>query len=221
MNNLRPTDILGVAYLVIVSVLIFIFIDEISVFNADHSNITSFLKFMFLASFGECLKSRIANNTWKVKGLVIRAIIWGFFGIWISMAFAYTVGGVNALINHGTMPAGFMPLTLSSWTNAFGGYAFTMMFLHYWCDTMLEEGFIWPWHLFGRPSSIRWAKIVFISLIIFWIPAHTFTFSLPAELRVISAAYLSIFLGLILSFAARVGDSKENNLPNDEKLSAV
>ena len=37
----------------------------------------------------------------------------------------------------------------------------------------------------------------------FWIPAHTATFLLPPEYRVLSAAYLSIALGAILSYARR------------------
>ena len=38
---------------------------------------------------------------------------------------------------------------------------------------------------------------------LFWIPAHTITFLLPVQYRVISAAYLSIALGLILAYARR------------------
>ena len=57
--------------------------------------------------------------------------------------------------------------------------------------------------LFGRSGTARWAKIVLISLAAFWIPAHTLTFSLAAEWRIVCAAFLSIALGVILSFAAR------------------
>ena len=38
---------------------------------------------------------------------------------------------------------------------------------------------------------------------IFWIPAHTITFLLPSEYRVLSAAFLSIALGAILAFAKK------------------
>ena len=33
----------------------------------------------------------------------------------------------------------------------------------------------------------------------FWIPAHTITFILPAEYRVLSAAFLGIALGLLVA----------------------
>jgi len=38
---------------------------------------------------------------------------------------------------------------------------------------------------------------------LFWIPAHTVTFLLPPEYRVLAAAFLSIALGAILAFAKR------------------
>jgi hypothetical protein len=38
---------------------------------------------------------------------------------------------------------------------------------------------------------------------LFWIPAHTITFSLPPEYRVLMASFLSIALGGILAFAKR------------------
>jgi len=37
----------------------------------------------------------------------------------------------------------------------------------------------------------------------FWIPAHTITFLLPSEFRVLAAAFLSIALGAILAFAKK------------------
>jgi hypothetical protein len=37
----------------------------------------------------------------------------------------------------------------------------------------------------------------------FWIPAHTLTFLLPSEYRVLAAAMLSIALGLILTITKK------------------
>jgi hypothetical protein len=41
--------------------------------------------------------------------------------------------------------------------------------------------------------------IVFKTIPLFWIPAHTLTFLLPENYRVLMAAYLSVILGFILS----------------------
>ena len=55
---------------------------------------------------------------------------------------------------------------------------------------------------FGTIKEINWDQfirvIVFKTIPLFWIPAHTITFLMPIEYRVIFAAILGIFLGLIL-----------------------
>ena len=55
----------------------------------------------------------------------------------------------------------------------------------------------------GVIESIDWHGFVSFTLFktipLFWIPAHTLTFMLPAEYQVTAAAALSIALGLILS----------------------
>lgn len=45
--------------------------------------------------------------------------------------------------------------------------------------------------------------VVLKTIPFFWIPAHTVTFLLPAEYRVLAAAFLSIALGGILASAKR------------------
>ena len=52
----------------------------------------------------------------------------------------------------------------------------------------------------GRVDYYAYAKNVLIgTLPTFWVPAHTITFLLPGEYRVVFAALLSICLGIILS----------------------
>ncbi|MCX7905011.1 MAG: Mpv17/PMP22 family protein, partial [Caloramator sp.] len=45
--------------------------------------------------------------------------------------------------------------------------------------------------------------VVLKTIPFFWIPAHTITFLLPSEYRVLMASFLSIALGAILSLAKR------------------
>jgi hypothetical protein len=163
-----------------------------------------FAKIALLATFGECLKYRLTTWQWLPAKIAIRFLVWGLFGLWFTAAFPFVAGGVQAL-SAGHLWASASPFWMSIWINLIGGYAFFMMFTHYWIDVMIAEGFCWPWEVLGRPETSRWARIIFISLVLFWIPAHTLTFSLPPALRVTSAAYLSIALGIILSFAARRG----------------
>ena len=42
---------------------------------------------------------------------------------------------------------------------------------------------------------------------LFWIPAHTITFLLPEEFRVLFAAVLSVVLGVLLSFGSRSSEA--------------
>ncbi|EQB89040.1 hypothetical protein M918_22160 [Clostridium sp. BL8] len=47
---------------------------------------------------------------------------------------------------------------------------------------------------------------------IFWIPAHTITFLLPSEYRVLTAALLSIVLGAILATSKAKTSMKQGNV---------
>jgi hypothetical protein len=49
---------------------------------------------------------------------------------------------------------------------------------------------------------VQWGFVFKKTIPLFWFPAHTITFLLPAHLQVLFAAVLSIFLGIILSVAA-------------------
>ena len=53
--------------------------------------------------------------------------------------------------------------------------------------------------------SVQWDFVFKRSIPFFWIPAHTITFLLPAEYRIVFAAMLGIILGIILSIAAQKG----------------
>ena len=80
----------------------------------------------------------------------------------------------------------------------------TFMAVHKCSDTYLEL------RKKGEPHSVSdvvrtvdWSRFVTFTLFktvpIFWIPAHTVTFMLPAEYQVVVAAFLSVALGVILN----------------------
>ncbi len=201
---MRASDMVGVAYVGAITAFI-VFQNELFIsLTARYPYPMGFAKIALLATFGECLKYRLTTGQWIPEKIAVRFLVWGVFGLWFTAAFPFVAGGVQAL-SESHLWASASPFWMSVWINALGGYAFFMMFTHYWIDVMIAEGFCWPWQVLGRPETSRWAKIIFISLVLFWIPAHTLTFSLPPTLRVTSAAYLSIALGVILSFAARRG----------------
>ena len=47
-----------------------------------------------------------------------------------------------------------------------------------------------------------WGFVYKKTIPLFWIPAHTITFLLPAEYRILVAALLGIVLGVILGIAS-------------------
>lgn len=176
-----------------------------------HPFIMGFIKFSILATLGELLAIRISTKTWKIPSYILfRGIIWGFLGIIIVLVFNIFAGGITLVLQKGILPGGdskFIFAFLTSLTmNSF--FAPTMMAFHRVTDTYLDL------KSEGENTSIKiiadridWNS--FVSFVVlktipfFWIPAHTITFLLPVEYRVLAAAFLSIALGAILAFAKR------------------
>jgi hypothetical protein len=56
--------------------------------------------------------------------------------------------------------------------------------------------------------NVQWSFVFKRTIPLFWIPAHTITFMLPDEYRVLFAAALGIALGVILAIASSKGNTK-------------
>jgi hypothetical protein len=97
-------------------------------------------------------------------------------------------------------------------------FGIVFMAMHRMSDTYIEMRYNHK-----KPSqkeliqAIHWDSfitfVVFKTIPLFWIPAHTITFGLPAHYRVVVAAYLSIILGVILVYSNRA--HKETNSNED------
>ena len=81
-------------------------------------------------------------------------------------------------------------LAVSVLTNLFFGPQ--MMFFHRLEDNLI----LWKWDM-ASLTTAWW------TLLWFWIPAHTVTFSLPVEYQIGLAALWSVVLGLILGLVRR------------------
>lgn len=132
-----------------------------------------------------------------------RMAVWGLIGAWISLAFPYAAGGVDALAVAGLWPTDFRAFSISLWANLFSGYAIVMMLTQRWLSRVVDLGLQAPWHMFSDPDFPGWMKVVLLSLVIFWLPAHTVTFLLPDAWRVLFAAFLGLALGVILGLRPR------------------
>jgi len=172
----------------------------------------SFLKFAVLATFGEMLVARLQKGTYLPPqfGLLPKAVVWGILGVFIWIAFGIFSHGVTGIFFAGSVPetAGMRLLnafTISLFMNII--FAPIMMMTHHVTDTYIaQNGGKFPlrgFALLPLLKNINWEKMwgfVYKRTIpFFWIPAHTVTFLLPEELRVLFAVALSVILGLLLT----------------------
>jgi hypothetical protein len=195
-----------------------------------HPMIMSFIKFAVLATLGESIGLRIKEGRYNYRGfgLLPRAIVWGFLGLTIQMAFVIFSQGIPVFLTKilgldfgipEEMTFGsklLIAFCISATMNLI--YAPVMMTLHKITDLHIinnggtVNGLLQPINMGEIMSNINWNvqwNFVFKKTIpFFWIPAHTITFMLPPEYRVLFAAALGIALGVILSLAAIKGKSK-------------
>ena len=179
-----------------------------------------FIKFAVLATMGELLAIRIVEGNWKnPKGVLWRVIVWGIIGMTVTLMFTLFDAGVRSCMERGYLPfvggEGFFPTLVTAFfisaiTNLFFGPSF--MLFHRLTDTWIDLGQ-------GRMLLMRKitmnevldaadlkgfvAFVVCKTIPVFWIPAHTVTFMLPPEYRVLMAAMLSICLGVILGISKK------------------
>lgn len=198
-------------------------------FNQQHGMIMSFVKFAVLATLGEVIGLRIKTGEYHKTGFGIlpRALVWGLLGLTIQMAFVIFSAGTPqflAYLGLERAPAAFnatgfssmkllVAFSISAAMNLI--YAPVMMTLHKITDTHIENnggtlaGLLRPIRMgeimAGINWKVQWSFVFRKTIPFFWIPAHTITFLLPAEYRVLFAAILGIVLGVLLAVAAILG----------------
>lgn len=195
-------------------------------FNTAHGIAMSFVKFAILATIGEMLGLRISTGIYNRKGfgIIPRMAVWGILGMGINMAMIIFSKGVPMFLEYAgmadatTMMNGEMCLnkvlvafTISVVMNSI--FAPVFMTLHKITDTHIIQcngsvkSLITPIPMGKIISQLNWDvqwNFVFKKTIpLFWFPAHTITFLLPAEMRVLFAALLGVVLGVLLAIAAR------------------
>lgn len=182
-----------------------------------HPYLMGFVKFSILASLGELLAIRIIGNEWTFpSGMIYRVFVWGGVGFFMVPAFPVYSNGVAAALHSGMLPGGQSgsPLIRAIWTSVVMNMTFgpVVMIGHRVCDTYLDLA---GGRLLRLPSvrlgevitTINWHNLIEVvcirMLVFFWLPAHTITFLLSPQYRVLCAASLSFALGVILAFFKR------------------
>jgi hypothetical protein len=130
----------------------------------------------------------------------------------IVLMFEVFAAGVTSAMAEGLLPGRESKLAFAFSVSATMNLTFgpALMFLHRMTDTFIDLTYEAGARRVGLRDVVRridWPGFVSLVLLktipFFWIPAHTVTFLLPAELRVLAAALLSMALGAILAFAKR------------------
>lgn len=152
------------------------------------------IQFAILGTLGEVISFSVQKKklaipcTWLQ--LLAKVIAWAVLGIVIKYGFAGMKGFVQSLLDHQLLPA-FMATGLgwafavSVFTNGFFGPQ--MMAFHRLEDNLIlgQKGF--------QGITKAWKTLIW-----FWIPAHTITFLLPADLQIGLASLWSLVLGIIM-----------------------
>jgi hypothetical protein len=176
----------------------------------------SFIKFAVLATGGEWIARRLKERSYSLKGFGIlpKSLIWGILGIFIYWAFIIFSTGVAAAFPALQSAETFWGrLLLAFLTSLFMNLIFSpvLMLTHHVTDRhiSMNNG---RFPLKGQSTlallkAIDWQRMwgfVFKKTIpFFWIPAHTVTFLLPGQYRVLFAALLSVALGILLGIASK------------------
>lgn len=162
-----------------------------------HPILTAMAQFAVLGTFGETaskwLVARRVFQPFGLRGTLLRMAGWACLAVCIKYAFTGFVSFVDGLYAHALLPE------LGTFGRAFAvSLAMNLQFgpflviAHRLIDNAID----------GTPN---WANLDkgLLSLLWFWVPAHTVTFLLPVDFRIGLAAVWSLALGIILGFYNR------------------
>jgi hypothetical protein len=170
-------------------------------FSPAHPYGASALKFLVLGTLGEWLggviRARGGLKPFPWARLWPKFFIWAFLGLLIRWTFSSFALLIPAQAAAGLLPeacarAGGMAFAFSVSLEMNLLFSPLLMYLHRALDNLAARASRWD-GMSTALYSIAW----------FWLPAHTVTFLLRDEYRVLFAAGLSVALGAILGFAAR------------------
>ena len=179
-------------------------------FTREFPFLMGFLKVGLLATFGEMLKHRRKSGSWVVPSLIPRFIVWGITGMVFTLVFALFGMGTEALMKNGL----WFSCTNSSCNDILRAFstslfqnlvfAYPMMLGHEWCNEVInKKKFVGGGEFLASIDSHVWGSFIPKTILYFWVPAHTVTFLLPADYRVLMSAVLSLALGFILTIKVK------------------
>ncbi len=156
----------------------------------------AFVQFAILGMAGDWIASAVTRKKIEYTPFQFskKMLGWGILGLVIKVGFIGMHGFTAAIFTKFHWPTANVLLSafcMSLFTNLLFGPQ--MMFFHRWEDNLLLG-----------TKGYRGMDIAIKSLVWFWIPAHTLTFSIAShDAQIGLAAAWSLVLGLILGIARR------------------
>ena len=164
--------------------------------------ITAMIQFAILGTLGDIISKWIIAKKiflpYNSITLLMKMMEWAIIAVTIKYAFVGFNGFVNSLVEHQMLPELNIftrSLAISSTMNL--QYGPFLVIIHRLLDNLIAR-------------KNNWEKIDkgMLSLLWFWIPAHTITFMLPKPFQIGLAAIWSVVLGIILGFYNKQSTNK-------------
>ena len=175
--------------------------DAYTTWVAAHSLTAAAVQFGLLGTLGEIISHLIVTRRpglpCGLGALLAKILGWAVLGVIIKYGFTGMKGFTSALLDHQLLPAMCSnglgrAFAVSVLTNTFFGPQ--MMAFHRLTDNLIL-----------RRRGFAGLQRAWWTLLWFWIPAHTLTFSLPQDYQVGLAAVWSVVLGIILGLSGAQG----------------
>ncbi len=234
---MKRTDLIVLAAVILLLLPFFLFPDVLDLYrklNREFPYSASFVKFALLATFGESIGLRIRTGRYSQKGFgfLPRALVWGFLGVTIKMAFViFGEGAPYMLKTLGVdfpvqTPGDMLRLPGFSWLKLAAAFSVGTMLNLFFAPVFMTFHKLTDIHIAKTGGTLRafcspmpfaqyfseidwktmWGFVYKKTIPLFWIPAQTLNFMLPEEWRILFAAFLSIVLGVLLSIASLKGN---------------
>jgi hypothetical protein len=162
-----------------------------------HPITSAMAQFAVLGTLGELaarwVSARRLHMPFTARTAALKALGWAALAVCIKYAFSGFTAFVEGLVSHGLLPRlgpfGTALAVSVSMNLQFGPF---LVIVHRLIDNAID-------------GTANWARLdkALLSLLWFWVPAHTVTFLLPPDFRIGLAALWSLALGVILGFYAR------------------
>ncbi len=162
-------------------------------FVENYPILSAILQYSILGTIGEWFGTAVRKGRFVSysPGIIIQKItICSMLGVMLKYVFVGFGGFVDALVNEGMLTGRFRPFFTSLFMNSLFGPI--QILFHRFMD-----------NVFKKEKNWRGIKGALLTIIWFWIPAHTITFMLPAVWQITLAALWSAFLGIIMGFFNR------------------